>query len=815
MARTRASTLVATLLGLSALGATCDAFVPLESGAVLGRLGEVRSLVGAYELQPTCDLAASPADALPSREQDWRPLAKNELYGRTLVVEEKRPFAFRKDKKDAVYAALRVLDGKANKRFWLRNAPAGSVEDAQKKWACLVAEEDALAAAPKLVAPRVALSPRAWECTDLSPVFGGRHDVSLEPYDVTQRTLVTSPGGKPYLAMRLVQKEPERTLTLPSTVLDRCFVAAEPDAPRLDDDARALAGWLEGPSPETTAPPPLAQAQVERIAGIDARTCPRWGPDAAPTHACRVPVARLTTLPEPGPFGPPRVRLVRERQVDALYLRGGVLVATSDAPATSLVVRTKAGAPAGFVRALDAELKKIDPERTRRRLLAGARLLRPADVTRAAPATHTIELEIAYPPPALEPSTEVWTHKYVAGKKDVGNPARARAEAALFDARAAAESFDREVVLAERVAGDPAWTASAIAARTAAQRRVAEAEAAVAAAAASLAVDDDRTWDFSTKVLRRRGDAVYHVTITAEGKTRALELDTSGSVAFDVMDPELPADAEHKVAPRAARAPTPEDVDRKVASLVVERLEQLLVKWDAQKSSRGDVGDMLPWSRSWMVGVARQATNGRPVRLLGDLIERRSDVLAFETVTYGVTLNEDARRGCLVFAATAGGTSAVDLELGRKVGPSVLPVARDVRPAADAAVEVCALAPGEYVLTASWSRLGETRRPLVVSMYDASPGRVAAEDTAGAARGLPYLAKAGETLRFGISGLQRVGAGGEVTPISAVGDRDGDGIPDETDQCPELPETRNGHLDHDGCPDDVPKVDMPINGGEL
>lgn len=34
------------------------------------------------------------------------------------------------------------------------------------------------------------------------------------------------------------------------------------------------------------------------------------------------------------------------------------------------------------------------------------------------------------------------------------------------------------------------------------------------------------------------------------------------------------------------------------------------------------------------------------------------------------------------------------------------------------------------------------------------------------------------------------------------GDRDGDGIPDATDKCPEIPENYNGFEDEDGCPDD-------------
>jgi hypothetical protein len=38
-------------------------------------------------------------------------------------------------------------------------------------------------------------------------------------------------------------------------------------------------------------------------------------------------------------------------------------------------------------------------------------------------------------------------------------------------------------------------------------------------------------------------------------------------------------------------------------------------------------------------------------------------------------------------------------------------------------------------------------------------------------------------------------------PESAGGDRDGDGVPDNLDQCPDDPEDRDGFEDQDGCPD--------------
>jgi OOP family OmpA-OmpF porin len=38
-----------------------------------------------------------------------------------------------------------------------------------------------------------------------------------------------------------------------------------------------------------------------------------------------------------------------------------------------------------------------------------------------------------------------------------------------------------------------------------------------------------------------------------------------------------------------------------------------------------------------------------------------------------------------------------------------------------------------------------------------------------------------------------------------VRDKDADGIPDDSDKCPEQAETKNGFQDTDGCPDELPK----------
>jgi len=46
----------------------------------------------------------------------------------------------------------------------------------------------------------------------------------------------------------------------------------------------------------------------------------------------------------------------------------------------------------------------------------------------------------------------------------------------------------------------------------------------------------------------------------------------------------------------------------------------------------------------------------------------------------------------------------------------------------------------------------------------------------------------------------------------APADRDGDGLPDGKDRCPDVAETENGYEDEDGCPDTTPPVLVGISG---
>src|SRR6202042_3348970 len=62
-----------------------------------------------------------------------------------------------------------------------------------------------------------------------------------------------------------------------------------------------------------------------------------------------------------------------------------------------------------------------------------------------------------------------------------------------------------------------------------------------------------------------------------------------------------------------------------------------------------------------------------------------------------------------------------------------------------------------------------------------------------------YEVTAGITYRFGHDPVKAVPLPAPVEQV--VGDRDGDGIPDDVDKCPDQPEDKDGFQDADGCPD--------------
>ncbi|MCK9462362.1 MAG: OmpA family protein [Proteobacteria bacterium] len=71
---------------------------------------------------------------------------------------------------------------------------------------------------------------------------------------------------------------------------------------------------------------------------------------------------------------------------------------------------------------------------------------------------------------------------------------------------------------------------------------------------------------------------------------------------------------------------------------------------------------------------------------------------------------------------------------------------------------------------------------------------------AGYAHGIPVAGRRGDNAGYGFQGLEhRVFIGFAFEP--SIGDKDGDGIKDDIDQCPDDPEDMDDFNDSDGCPD--------------
>src|SRR5207237_258446 len=70
---------------------------------------------------------------------------------------------------------------------------------------------------------------------------------------------------------------------------------------------------------------------------------------------------------------------------------------------------------------------------------------------------------------------------------------------------------------------------------------------------------------------------------------------------------------------------------------------------------------------------------------------------------------------------------------------------------------------------------------------------------------MTWAARRGRLAFFVLLALAPARVAGDATVPGAAGaagaDRDGDGIPDVNDQCPNDPENYNGYQDEDGCPD--------------
>lgn len=810
-----------------------------DPSSVGARFENVERMVFAFELKPTCRLQMTTQNAGPN-DKSWSDVNVAALANRSFKI-LRRKTTFPSKGMDRFLSQAYSLEGETGDPFWIRNVPAETAAQAIEHWSCAFDDAAVARNMPKLKAPVVRLSASSTGCTGFSPIFGGVDAVTFAPYTVTARSLF-SQGGQGVVGLRLEADGGEKAITVTAAAFDQCFVAADraPPAPR---ESEALRLWLgNGSEGGTELPPPVSVDTVEQLTALQLERCMREGTGVLTHHECRMPILRIVDTKQSGLYGPSSIRFVRQRVADAIHLYAGHLVPSVDIVTANVAVRLGKAAGESFGRSFHdvLETSLLDGPLRVRRASNGFRLLRAADVSAGVPATHYVNIDLSFTVPDVVVTTEQRVHKYVAGQKAVHNPKFdeaeqevAQAKEALASAKRAAEFIEEGTKLAAKEAGDACKkagekaggllggvmggalcnsatnAAGGLAERAAlkgAEERMSAAQRKLAETPATVSVDDTRDYTYEAKVYKRSGDAVARFDIVQAGQQRS-QAPTSVTFHFDASDDEVPGSSEHKLNAKAARVPTAADVERELSTNLLKRIDEAIIRWGAQRQVGGDIGELQPGTRSWMVAVARHAASDRNVKLLSDLLENRSDALSKEFVDYPVKMPKKVDGRCFTFAAIPLDPAAdVNLTLGIVRDKSFSPLAVDTRATPEAAFEMCNL-PADTTFSArvTPAKKGALSKGILVSMFDSTPQVATADDTIAASRGIPTMARKGEELVLNGEGVVEFRGLNNQVVVGRTGDRDGDGIPDDEDRCPYDPETKNGYLDGDGCPDVPPE----------
>ena len=751
------------------------------------------------------------------------------------------------------WLALLVKDDTGS-TAWLRNVPSQDEAASVAAWRCVVDESLLAREALTERAEHVELAVSNGSCGEITPILGGLRDLTTMPYTVAgtglyagrdpdRASLLQGSVGAVSEGLQLESDGGTRRLTVPLDDYRRCFVRAD-HPPPLPREATALTEWLATPAPDQTDPPAVAFDAVRTVAGIDSALCSRFPMGKEAGLECRMPVVRWEPESGSGPYGPSRMVLVRDRVVDAFHLVGEKLVPAEKAIRLTAVVRMRGAAGTAFASALDEATKAAsgDPALARERSKRGFRLLRERDAP-AGTATHVVELEVAFNIPELETTKERATHVWSAGKKRVHNEAYDIAQKALEQARHDLESRKTEAKLIEALAKKAAEAAESKCSSAAggglfgalagaacggganavgsgvAQARVvsaatqlAQAEQTASATPQELEIDDQRTYEYESTVLRRRGEARATVSVHPIAGAADARAVSTVRVPFDARDVETPASPAHKLEGHKASPPTPEAVQATLAKAMVPLVDAAVQKWADEHRVGGDVGSLQPGSRSWLVSVARRAANDRYVKLLADVEEARISRFAKPYVV-PITIPEGSASRCFTIAASPSDRSAdVNLEVAAERGEAatkhIALVARDRRTASDAGVDLCGLSPGRYAASVTFA--GEPQGSVQIALFESTPDRMTRADTELAVRSMPASPPTDGMPSFDGSGVVKFKGSAGTEVVGMAGDRDGDGVTDDVDRCPSDPETKNGYLDGDGCPDDAPSGAPPV-----
>lgn len=823
-------------VGACGMGAVKD---PSKVGA---RFENSEKLIFAYELKPACRLQMYDGPGVPPSKA-WADVESGKIANRTFAILERKT-TFPSEGMQSMVSQTYKLQGAGGEVVWVRNVPETTSEKAAADWQCAFDQAAVAKVMPKLDAPVVRLSAASTECTGFAPIFGGVEGVTFAPYTVTGRSLFVK-DGKGVVGVRLEADGGEKAITVPANALDQCFVGADrvPPSPR---EATALRGWLSQKSLEIVPPPPVSRDTVEQLTALQLERCMVEGTGVLTHHECRMPILRIADTKQKGPYGPTVIRFVRERVTDAVHLYAGHLVPPADIVTANVAVRLGKGAGESFGRTFNEALEKsmVDAPKRLRRAAEGFRLLRLADISAGVPATHYVNLELSFSVPEVTQTTERRVHKYVAGKKKIHNPKFDEATQEMANATEALESAKRAAAFIEegtKVAAEQAGKACKDAGNKAggafggllggalcssatsaaggaaeratlasAQERFTTAQSRLASTSETVDVDDTRDYSYEAKVFRRRGDAVARISILGAGQSQA-QAATSATVHFEASDDEVQSSPDHKLAGKSAKVPTSADVERELSTNLIQRIDEAIVRWGAQRQVGGDIGELQPGTRSWMVAVARHAASDRNVKLLSDLLENRGEALGKPYVDYPVKMPKKLANRCFTFAAIPLDPKAdVNLTLGLVDGNTFTPVVLDQRPVAEAGFEVCDLPENTQFAARVLHKGSDAKKKaddqpgVLVSMFESTPGSATASDTIAASRGIPTMARKGEELALNGEGVVEFRGTNNQVVVGRTGDRDGDGVADDEDRCPYDPETRNGYLDEDGCPDVPP-----------
>jgi hypothetical protein len=708
------------------LASACGGPPKPPDAALLGKMSAAKNIVFAYDLEPACELESLPGDADPSRSAPWKKLAANELAASRAEIVEKRTDA---EDPRARFRALRVKDASGRTR-WLRNTPAASAADVERRWSCAVDADLAASRLKPITVSRVRLVASAPTCTGVTTILGDASEVSFEPYAIVGRRLFHTRAGL-VAAVTLATEDGESVLTISGADLDACFAATK-RSPVPSAERTSLLAWLGDPS----APPPnVPLPSYLHAVGLDDGACLAEGEGPTRHDECRAaPIG--VTKGEASALGD-RVVFFRDRVAEAVHAYGGKLAPADELAGINVAVqrvhaREEGGFGGAFGKALLASL--LDPARQRARAVRGYRLLRPSDVSAGTTANATLDVDVSYATPKLETTQQDRRQRRVRGKTSAPNPAKVAAARRLEGARAASRSAESSAPIYDRLfaSPQPKCETGAASCDVAARRDIGSAhvakrrehvsaqESAAAAVPDTIEQDDVVAVDYRAKVYSRKGEASVTLKLTPTDALPGMPpLQLTRKVPFDATEVEVLADPAKGVEAKAAKPPEREQVDAAVSSALLAEIDQVLGVWMRRTTAAAPPASFEVGSRAHLALLARHAASNRKVKLVSDLVDDRPETIAARRASYPITVPAGAGR-CYAFVATPlrrGGD--VDLTLRARTTGAL--GARDVRSGSDAGVDACPLAPGDYVLEVAIPQAAPAG-PFALGMFESTPG---------------------------------------------------------------------------------------------